>query len=154
MDLKEQYEKLLRYCYMMTRDRTISEDIVQETYLRFWQSNTYKNTNKELAYLYTIARNICIDEFRKPKSVDIDICYNLIGEPQYEPETRIEHLDIEEALEKLPQELRELIVLRYTNEINVTEIAKIVGMSRFAVYRRLKEGLILLKKYLGGEGYE
>lgn len=45
-------------------------------------------------------------------------------------------------------------MLRYTNEINVTEIAKIVGMSRFAVYRRLKEGLILLKKYLGGEGYE
>ncbi len=151
MDLKEQYEKLLRYCYMLTRDMNLAEDIVQETYLKFWQNHTYQNTNKELAYLYTIARNSCMDEFRKPKLVDIDTCYELTGESQYEPETKLEKLSIEEALDKLPEELRELIVLRYTNEMSVTDIAKVVGKSRFAVQRRIKEGLGLLRKYLGGE---
>lgn len=151
MDLKEQYEKLLRYCYMLTKDVNQAEDIVQETYLRFWQNHTYKETNKELAYLYTIARNLCMDEFRKPKLEDIDACYEVTGEQRYEPEARIDSLVIEEALEKLPKDLREIIVLRFTNEMNVTDIAKIVGMSRFAVHRRLKEGLTLLRKNIGEE---
>ena len=60
MDLKDQYEKLLRYCYTLTKDINLAEDIVQETYLKFWSSLSYKDTNKELAYLYTIARNLCM----------------------------------------------------------------------------------------------
>ncbi len=151
MDLKEQYEKLLRYCYMLTKDVNLAEDIVQETYLRFWQSHTYKDTNKELAYLYTIARNLCMDEFRKPKLDDIEDYCELSGESEYEPEARIDSLVIEEALEQIPKDLRELIVLRFTNEMSVTDIAKIVGISRFAVHRRLKEGLMLLRRNIGGE---
>lgn len=154
MDLKEQYEKLLGYCYMLTKDRSLSEDIVQETYLKFWQSHTYQDTNKELAYLYTIARNLCIDEFRRPDSTDIDECAGMKADTQYEPEAVLETIAIEDALNKLPPDLRELIVLRYTNEMNVTDIAKVVGMSRFAVHRRLKEGLALLRRELGGEADE
>ena len=52
MDLKEQYEKLLKYCYMKMKDRNLAEDIVQETFLRFWQSKSYRDTGKEMAYLY------------------------------------------------------------------------------------------------------
>ena len=68
MDLKEQYDKLLRYCYMKTKDRFTAEDIVQETFLKFWQSCSYKDTGKETAYLYTIARNLCMNEFRRKAS--------------------------------------------------------------------------------------
>lgn len=154
MDLKEQYEKLLRYCCMLTGDVNLAEDIVQETYLKFWQSHTYRNTDKELAYLYTIARNLCMDEFRKPKPVDIEACCELTGESQFEPEAGIGQMAIEAALEKLPEDLRELIVLRFVNEMSVTDIAKIVGVSRFVVHRRLKEGLNRLKIHLGGETYD
>lgn len=59
MDLKLQYEKLLRYCYHKTKSKDLAEDIVQETFLKFWQSHSYEDTGKELAYLYTIARNLC-----------------------------------------------------------------------------------------------
>ena len=65
MRVLNSYEKLLRYCYMKTNDRLLAEDIVQEAYLRFWQNHHYKDTGKEMAYLYTIARNLCVDEFRK-----------------------------------------------------------------------------------------
>lgn len=151
MDLKVQYEKLLRYCYMLTKDRNLAEDIVQEAYLRFWQSHSYRETGRELAYLYTIARNLCMDEFRKPRAEDIEGYKEIQGDSRYEPENKLDQLDLSAALEKLPPELRELILLRYTNEMNVTDIAKIVGMSRFAVHRRLKEGLQILKELLGGE---
>ena len=74
MDLKVQYDRLLRYCYMKTKDKYIAEDIVQEIFLRFWQSHSYEDTGKEMAYLYTIARNLCMDEFRREKPLDIDKC--------------------------------------------------------------------------------
>ncbi len=151
MDLKEQYEKLLRYCCMKTKDRDLAEDIVQETFLKFWQSRSYQDTGKELAYLYVIARNLCMDAFRRQMPEDIDGHEELSAGAKSEPETAIVKMALDAALEQLPQEVREIIVLRYTNEMRVTDIAKITGMSRFAVHRKLKEGLALLKRALEGE---
>lgn len=151
MDLKEQYEKLLRYCYMKTNDRLLAEDIVQEAYLRFWQSHHYEDTGKEMAYLYTIARNLCVDEFRKQKLLNIEDFSDLIAYGKSEPEVTITRLTIEKALESLPEELREIVALRYISEISTADIGKIMGMSRFAVHRRLKTGLAILKKELEGE---
>lgn len=151
MDLKEQYEKLLRYCYMKTNDRILAEDIVQEAYLRFWQSHQYKDTGKEMAYLYTIARNLCVDEFRKQKHLNIEDFSDSIACERSEPEMAINRLTIEKALESLPEELREIVTLRYISEISTADIGKIMDMSRFAVQRRLKTGLAILKKELEGE---
>ena len=151
MDLQVQYEKLLRYCIMLTRDRMLAEDLVQETFLRFWQSRSYRDTGKELAYLYVIARNLCMDEFRRHPTEDLDACSELAGDHRQEPEAQLDRLTLEAALDRLPPELREMVVLRYTNELSVTDIAQIVGLSRFAVHRRLKEGLALLKEMLGGK---
>lgn len=148
MDLKEQYDKLLRYCYMKTKDRFTAEDIVQETFLRFWQSKKYEDTGKEMAYLYTIARNQCNDEFRRCKSDNIDDYPNLKDRSDKEPERMLEGMTIEAALDKLPDDLREMVVLRYISDMSVVDIGKVIGISRFSVNRRLKEGLKLLKKYM------
>ncbi|MBO4591633.1 MAG: RNA polymerase sigma factor [Eubacterium sp.] len=148
MDIELQYEKLLRYCLMKTKNRELAEDIVQETYLRFWQSHSYKETGKELAYLYTMARNLCIDEFRKNKPQTLEEYEEIPADDKSEPEHYIMQMDIENALENLPEDLREIIMLRYTNDMSVMDIAKITNLSRFAVHRRIKEGLALLKKYM------
>ncbi|MBR2593402.1 MAG: RNA polymerase sigma factor [Firmicutes bacterium] len=148
MDLKEQYDRLLRYCYMKTKDPYLAEDIVQETFLKFWQSRSYKDTGKEMAYLYTIARNLCIDGFRKPKTENIDDYASSAVYVMSEQEKAVTQLALEEALNKLPDDLREIVTLRYVSGISVADIGRIVGMSRFSVYRRLKESLRILKKYL------
>lgn len=148
MDLNEQYDKLLRYCYIRTKDRYLAEDIIQETFLRFWKSHSYEETGKEMAYLYTIARNLCIDEFRKKSYENIDDHPELTASKKYEPEQKLNNLALENALSSLSLELQEIIILRYTNEVSVTDIAKILGVSRFAVHRRLKEGLKILKQML------
>ena len=153
MDLKEQYDKLLRYCYMKTKDGFAAEDIVQETFLKFWQSHSYEDTGREMAYLYTIARNLCADEFRRKKPDNIDD-YPDLKDCGGGPESVIEGIAIEAALDKLPDELREIVVMRYISDLSAADIGKIVGISRFSVNRRLKEGLALLKKILGGESPE
>ena len=68
MDIEQQYDKVYRYCYFKVQDKYLAEDITQETFLRFFNSD-YKARGKELAYLYTIARNLCIDEYRRIKPV-------------------------------------------------------------------------------------
>ena len=148
MDLKEQYDRLLRYCYMKTKDPYLAEDIVQETFLKFWQSRSYKDTGKEMAYLYTIARNLCIDGFRKPKTENIDDYASSAAYAMSEQEKAVTQLALEEALNKLPDDLREIVTLRYVSGISAADIGRIVGMSRFSVYRRLKGSLRILKKYL------
>ena len=64
------------------------------------------------------------------------------------PERVAENLDLERALEGLPDELREIVVLRYTIGLSAEEIGKMMGLSRFAVNRRAKAGLALLQKHL------
>ncbi|MDD6038272.1 MAG: sigma-70 family RNA polymerase sigma factor [bacterium] len=152
MDLEVQYEKLLRYCYMKVKDRYVAEDIVQETYLKFWQNHTYKDTGKELAYLYTIARNLCVEEFRRRKPESIDTITDVKADEKMNPENSLNRLVIESALEQLPEDVREMMMLRFTNEMAVTDIAKIVGISRFAVHRRIKEGLSILREKMEGAG--
>lgn len=152
MDLKQQYDKLLRYCYMKTKNRFTAEDIVQETFLKFWQSHTYEDTGKEMAYLYTIARNLCMDEFRRKKALDIDDYAELSACRNSQPDSIIESIAITSALEKLPEELREIVSLRYISDISCADIGKIMKLSRFSVYRRLKEGLKLLKYDMEGDG--
>lgn len=150
MDLKDQYDKLLRYCYIKTNDKYLAEDIVQETYLKFWSAHSYKDTGKEMSYLYTIARNLCMDEFRKQKLENIEDHENELSNLTYDNNGDIQIKELEKCLDKLPRELKEILVLRYTNEMSVTDIAKIMGISRFSIHRKINKALGLLKKEIEG----
>lgn len=153
MDLKVQYDRLLRYCYMKTKDRFLAEDIVQESFLRFWQKRSYQDTEKEMAILYTIARNLCIDEFRRaaPQCIEsIEDHTELAACKEAEPESHLDRVAVEAALEVLPEDLREMVVMRYVCEMSAADIGRVMKMSRFSVNRRLKEGLNRLKTILEG----
>ena len=72
MDIEEEYDKIFRYCYWKVHNKEIAEDITQETFLRFLQSN-YDERGKRIRFLYTIAGNLCIDEFRKKPFEDYSL---------------------------------------------------------------------------------
>ena len=67
LDLSEQYDKIYRYCYFKVNDRCAAEDLAQETFLRYFSHTPYISRGKQLAYLYTIARNLCVDYYRNPR---------------------------------------------------------------------------------------
>ena len=64
-DIGEQYDKVYRYCYFKVHDKRLAEDLTQETFLRYFMQHSYIHRGKQLAYLYTIARNLCIDYYRR-----------------------------------------------------------------------------------------
>lgn len=135
---------------MKTKDRYIAEDITQEAFLKFWQSNSYKDTGKELAYLYTIARNLCIDEFRRPVLENIEE-HEEIADSDPSAVSIEERIALENALEELPAELKEMVVLRYVSGLSDADIGTMFGISRFSVHRRIKDGLGFLKNIMGEE---
>ena len=138
LNLEEQYDRIFKYLYFHLHDRHIAEDMTQEVFLRFLGSRLYRDENRQLQYLYTIARNLCRQYFR-----DITITYSLDEEADI-PETAgfensiIQRLALQNALESLSPEERELLFLRYVNDVPVHVISGLYQVSRFAMYRKLK----------------
>lgn len=160
LDLEEQYDKIYRYCYFRVHQREAAEDITQETFLRFLKNETYRNNGRKLQYLYTIARNLCADAYRREKkqgivsglTEDMEDGKNFrIMQPEGErslEERLVESIGLRQALSELGDEDREMILLRYANQIPVGTIAGIFGLSRFVVYRRLKQSFRFLQERL------
>lgn len=143
LDIDQHYDKIYKYCYFRLQDRNLAEDITQETFLRFFASETYRDTGQALQYLYTVARNLCIDERRRPKSEELS---NDI--PFSNEENLVTNLDLKSAMKKLTEDERELIVLRYVNEVPISVMCKLYGISRFAMYRRIQAILKKLQGYM------
>lgn len=82
MAIEEQYDKIYRYCFFKVHNRQLAEDITQEAFLRFFSKELNLESSKELPYLYTIARNLCIDEYRKIQTESLDVVADIHG---YDP---------------------------------------------------------------------
>lgn len=151
MVIEEQYDKIYRYCYFKLYDKQLAQDLTQEAFLRFYRQGSSLDHGKALPYLYTIAKNLCIDEFRKQT---VDHMETLESEATSDPaDGWIDTLVLRSVVSQLPSEEQELLFLRYGNELPITSICKITGLSRFAVYRRLSKSLKWLKEALKKEGF-
>ena len=144
MDLEKAYDKIYRYVYFRVSDRMIAEDITQETFLRFLGKNGALH-EYDIKYLYTIARNLCIDEYRRVKPEPITEEIEEMPAPEGISE---ESIMVRQALSKLSEEDREIILLRHVNGEDAGTISKALGISRFALYRRLKAAEDRLRKEL------
>lgn len=142
MDIEAQYEKIYRYCYYRLRDRERAEDVTQETFLRWFASDTYRDKNQLLQYLYTVARNLCTDEFRRP--VPLPISEDV---PDREDDPLLS-IALRSELDKLSPEDRELVLLRCVNEVPMAVLSGLYGVSRFALRRRLNGILNTLRDAL------
>lgn len=144
MNLEEQYDKIYRYCYFKVHHKETAEDITQETFLRFFSSSSYQDTGIPLHYLYTIAKNLCTDHFRKIPSEPLPDSFSC-------PDTTdqiLTKLALQTALSELPPKEQELLLLRYVNEVPVTDLCKILDISRFSVYRKTTAALKHLEHLL------
>ena len=150
LNLEDQYDRIFRYLYFHLHDKPIAEDLTQETFLRFLRSRTYQEENRQLQYLYTIARNLCRQHYR-----DRTIVFTLEEEKASQAadsfeQPMLEQINLQEALQKLSTEDRELVFLHYVNDVPVSVISGMYKISRFAAYRKLKAILKKIKRELEG----
>ena len=144
--VQKYYSRILRYCYLHIRDSSIAEDLVQETFARFFRTfHQYQHYGKAANYLYVIAGNLCRDYCRRPEELPME---ELPEPPDHRAEALDLRLDVHMALERLPQELKEVTVLYYFQEVRQKEIARILGIGLPLVKYRMKRAKELLALYL------
>lgn len=149
MDLEEQYDKIYRYCYFKLHHQQMAEDITQETFLRFWESNDYCERGQKLQYLYKIAHNLCLNKYRRKQVEPLE---DEILTEDKEDEI-LTNIVVKEAVQCLTMEEQELLLLRYVNEVPVSDICSILKISRFSLYRKNMKILRKLKNILGEEDF-
>ena len=154
MNLEDQYDRIFKYLYFRLHDRHIAEDLTQEAFLRFLASRTYRDENRQLQHLYTIARNLCSQHYR-----DREITYSLeetenLSDSESFEQLLLWRMSLMDALGQLSPEEREMLFLRYINEVPVSVMSGLYNISRFAVYRKLNSLLKKLRSSVEGNPNE
>ncbi len=135
-DFHEAYElhadALFRFSFFRLSDREKAKDIVQDTFVKYWE---YMAADGQVlnvkAFLYRIASNAIIDNYRKKKEISLDILVEDGFDPAdvHSHQTITRSLDSKRALElvnKLKTKEREVILLRYVDGLSVKEISEVL----------------------------
>ncbi len=145
--------------YMFVRDKYLAEDIFQDTFIKVVESlrsGNYKEEGKFLPWVMRISHNLCIDYFRKvkrkPSVVDnegFDIFEVLKFSGDNAEETMIKNqakAKVKDLINQLPDEQKEVVVLRHYAEMSFKEIADMTGVSINTALGRMRYALINLRK--------
>jgi RNA polymerase sigma factor (sigma-70 family) len=155
-------DKLYTSIYLLVKDKYLAEDFFQDTFYKIidtLKSGNYKEEGKFLPWAMRIAHNLCIDHFRKIKrlptiktSDDRDI-FDVIISSEGCAEDRImeseTHGKVSKMIELLPDDQREVIVLRHYADMSFKEIAQITNCSINTALGRMRYGLLNLRKMIG-----
>lgn len=152
------YENALyRYACITLGSSEDADDVVQETFIAYSRcAMGFKNDRHLQNWLYKVAGNRCRNILRSRKrheSVRIEDAESKISEVSFQNEEGAlrnrERADVLlEHVQRLPDNLREVIFLRYYDELGIPRIAEIVGISTSAVYMRLHRARAALKKMI------
>lgn len=148
------YPEILRYCLWHAPNRSLAEDATQETFLKVIRySDRYIHKGKFKSFLYQIASNTCIDLRRKKWLTDTSLD-ELQIEFLYEEkgfEEVIENIQLRHLVRNLSDELKEIVLLRFGQDLTIREISKIVDQPLRTVQSRLRSALKQIKKEMGKE---
>jgi RNA polymerase sigma-70 factor (ECF subfamily) len=154
--------KVFSYINLYIRDQTLAEDIFQDTFLKVIQSvksGKYYEDGKFLSWVMRIAHNLIIDNFRRVKQLNVvsnDGCELDLFNSSKLSDTNIEDDYIKKQIKKdirsmigcLPDEQREVVMLRHYADMSFKEIADITGVSINTALGRMRYALVNLRKIM------
>jgi RNA polymerase sigma-70 factor (ECF subfamily) len=165
-ELVEKYKQpLFNFVFRTLRDETETEDVAQNTFLQVWKSRArYERTAKFSTWLFTIARNLCLNEIRRRSRHPAESLEETHAEHDDQPSRQYEDKKIflptetalhgelaqkiEEALAELPENQRTAILLCRQDELSYEEIAEVLDCSLSATKSLIHRGREFLKDKL------
>ncbi len=155
-------DKVYTSIYVIVKDHEVADDIFQDTFIKVLQKlkeEKYAEEGKFVPWVLRIAHNLCMDHFRKNQKEKIvandnpeyDILDNIaILETRKEDQIigDKESIDIAKYLELLPDEQREIIVLRHYYDYSFKQIAEMTGTNLNTALGRMRYALINLRKLI------
>jgi RNA polymerase sigma-70 factor, ECF subfamily len=151
-------DDIFRHCYFRTSDRELARDLMQETFLRAWKRMADNQEIKHMrGFLYRIAHNLLVDQYRKKKFAPVSL--DTLQEQGFTPASKeqekinqfIDVQDVIAFLDKIDSKYRDVIIMRYVDELSPKEIAEILGETEntisVRIHRALKQIRITLKDH-------
>lgn len=154
--------KIYGYIYSKVSDRDLTEDIFQETFFKVIHTlkskKYYNEEGKFLSWVLRIANNLIVDKFRSDKKMymkrDTDE-YSIFSSitdnsPNIEKELIKNQVDIDlkKIIQKLPQDQKEVLMMRYYSDMSFKEIADITGVSVNTTLGRMRYAITNLRKVI------
>lgn len=152
------YGSIVAYCFVYVFNIDDARDITQEVFCKAYeQQNLFDKTFHIRGWIYTVARNQCID-FQGHKK---HISYNLeqeiedtnLSNPREKLSEKEDLLIIRDIISNIPERCREIVILKYFGDFSCSKIAKILGIKKGTVWSRLAYGRECLRKVLREIGY-
>ncbi len=154
-------DKLYTSILFMVKDKYLAEDIFQDVLIKIIDTirgGRYTEEGKFLPWAMRIAHNLCVDHFRKVKrtpaiktSDDRDI-FEVINFTEEGPDTKMmkrqSYDRVRQMLDQLPEDQREVIILRHYADLSFKEIASLTNCSINTALGRMRYGLINLRKMM------
>jgi RNA polymerase sigma-70 factor (ECF subfamily) len=140
----------------LLRNEQDAQDVVQEAYLRAFRSFGGFHGSNGRAWLLTIVRNTSYTLLKKNRAVDLTTTFDeeihATGHDSASPATILEHVEdaelMKNAMNELPAEFREILILRHQEDLSYKEIGEILKIPTGTVMSRLARGRARLKEYL------
>lgn len=144
--VEKYYSFIYQYCFLHTRDQEYAEDMVQETFVRFFRALVSgAEVGKAKSYLYSIAGNIIKNNYKKKKEILLDQLPDIEEDNLRDIEIR---LDVERALDQLPEEIKETAILFFFQGLKQKEISDLLHIKLSLVKYRVVKAKELLSKQL------
>ena len=141
---------LCKHSFFKVNNRQLSEDLVQDTFMKTWVYLVKRGKIDLMkAFLYRILNNLIVDQYRKRKTTSLDVLIEKGFEPSIDiSENLFNSIDGRSALlliQYLPLKYRNVMRMRYTQNLSLKEISLITGQSKNATAVQAHRGLEKLK---------
>jgi RNA polymerase sigma-70 factor (ECF subfamily) len=154
-------ERIFTSIYLLVKDKYLAEDIFQDLFIKIIETlkaGKYKEENKFVQWAMRIAHNLCVDHFRKIKNKPVirtsegtDI-FDVLHFDESNAEDRMMKMQSNETIMKLvcklPEDQREIIILRHFADLKFREISKILECSVNTALGRMRYALLNLRKMI------
>lgn len=163
--LSRHRERIFSSIYFLVRDQELAEDIFQDTFIKIIikvREGKYREEDKFLPWAVCIAHNLVIDYFRKEKQMpklrdgeEYSVFDRMSSREKNAHESMVEeqrHQTVREMIKQLPDEQREVLIMRIYGELSFKEIAQITGVSINTALGRMRYALIHLRNIMEKKG--
>jgi len=147
---EEHSNAIFRYALFKVSDRELALDVMQDTFTKTWEYIAKgENIENIKAFLYRVAGNLVIDQYRKKTTDSLEVMQEDGFDPPFDDtDTWIDKLDGLKAIEllgKLSSDYKEALFLKYVQGLSISEISEVTGDNNNTVTVRLHRGIEKLK---------